>query len=41
MLITPLNPIVGCAIEGVSLVSASEDEFRDLCIMAAKHRRNH
>ena len=30
MLITPLNPIVGCAIEGVSLVSASEDELRQI-----------
>ena len=30
MLITPLNPIVGCTIEGVSLVSASEDELRQI-----------
>ena len=30
MLITPLNPIVGCTIEGVSLVSVTEDELRQI-----------
>jgi taurine dioxygenase len=30
MLITPLNSTVGCTIEGVSLVSASEDELRQI-----------